>query len=84
MCNYVKFKTSWNLPPVLKIVTRAYARYVEISRLLMLLRVHMTSVLFLARFTNFALTTGFYWSYTLLLKSPVLVAVIFAIQASWR
>ena len=28
---------------------------------------HVTSVLFLVRFNNFALTMGFYWSYTLLL-----------------
>jgi len=27
----------------------------------------MTSVVFLVRFNNFALTMGFYWSYTLLL-----------------
>ena len=39
----------------------------------MLLSVHVTSVLFLARFDNFAQNTGFYWSYMLLLKSPVLV-----------
>ena len=37
----------------------------------MLLSVHVTSVLFLVRFNNFALTMGFYWSYTLLLKSPL-------------
>ena len=30
--------------------------------MLMLLSVHVTSVLFLVRFNNFALTTGFYWS----------------------
>ena len=41
--------------------------------MLMLLSMHVTSVLFLVRFNNFALTTGFYWSYTLLLKSPVLM-----------
>ena len=34
---------------------------------------HMTSVLFLVRFNNFALTMGFYWSYTLLLQLPVLM-----------
>ena len=34
--------------------------------LLMLLSAHVTSVLFLVQFSNFALTTGFYWSYTLL------------------
>ena len=37
------------------------------------LSVHMTSVLILVWFNNFALTMGFYWSYTLLLKLPVLV-----------
>ena len=35
--------------------------------MLMLLSVHMTSVLFLVWFNNFALTMGFCWSYTLLL-----------------
>ena len=39
----------------------------------MLLSTHMTSVLSLVQFNNFALTTGFYWSYTLLLKSSVLI-----------
>ena len=34
----------------------------------MLLSVHVTSVLFLVWVDNFALTTDFYWSYTLLLK----------------
>jgi len=38
----------------------------------MLLSVHVTSVLFLVWFNNFVLITGFYWSYTLLLKSPIL------------
>jgi len=33
----------------------------------------MIGILFLEWFNNFALTTGFYWSYTLLLKSPVLM-----------
>ena len=32
--------------------------------MLMLLSVHMTIVLFLVRFNNFALTMGFYWSYS--------------------
>ena len=41
--------------------------------MLMLLSVHVTSVLFLVRFNSFALTVGFYWSYTLLLYSPVLM-----------
>ena len=39
----------------------------------MLLSTQVTSVLFLVQFNNFALTTGFYWSYNLLLKSPVLM-----------
>ena len=38
-----------------------------------MLSVHVTSVLFLVWFNNFALNMGFYWSYTLLLKSPVLM-----------
>ena len=43
----------------------------------MLLSVHVTSVLFLVWFNNyFALTTGFYWSCTLLLKSPVLMPLL--------
>ena len=33
--------------------------------MLKLLSVHVTSVLFLVHFNNFALTMGFYWSYTL-------------------
>ena len=33
----------------------------------------MTSVIFLLQFNNFARTTGFYWSYTLLLQPPVLM-----------
>ena len=37
------------------------------SKMFMLLSVHMTNFLFLVRFTNFALTMGFYWSYMLLL-----------------
>ena len=55
MCNYVKFETGQNLLPVLKIVTHT-TRCVE---MLMLLSVHMTSVLFLVQFNNFALITGF-------------------------
>ena len=39
----------------------------------MLLSAHVTNVLFLVWFNTFALTTGFYWSYTLLLKLPVLM-----------
>ena len=35
--------------------------------MLMLLRVHVTGVLFLVQFSNFSLTMGFYQNYTLLL-----------------
>ena len=41
--------------------------------MLMLLSVHVTSVLFLVLAGNFTLTMGFYWSYMLLLQSPVLM-----------
>ena len=50
------------------------AHCMEIAILLMLLSVHVTSVLFLVQFNNLpGLHTDFYWSYTLLLKSPVLM-----------
>ena len=49
------------------------ARYIEIAILLALVSVHVTSVLFLVWFNNFAPTMGFYWSYTLLLKSLILM-----------
>ena len=39
----------------------------------MLLSAHVTSSFFSIWFNNFALTTGFYWSYTLFLKSLVLM-----------
>ena len=39
----------------------------------MLLNMHVNGVLLLVQLNNFALTTGFYWSYTLLLDSPVLM-----------
>ena len=39
----------------------------------MLLSMHMTSVLFLVQFDDFAVTIDFYWNYTLLLKLPVLM-----------
>ena len=39
----------------------------------MLLSAHVTSVLFSVQFNNLA---GFYWSYTLLLKSPFLCALV--------
>jgi len=38
-----------------------------LRKMLMLLSVHVTSVLFLVQFNNFTLTMGLYWSYTLLL-----------------
>ena len=41
--------------------------------LLMLLSKQLTSVLFLVQFNNFVQTMGFYWSYTLFLKSPILM-----------
>ena len=44
--------------------------------MLMLLSVHMTSVPILVWFNNFTLTTSFYWSYTLLLKSPFLMCSV--------
>ena len=39
----------------------------------MLLSLHVTSVLFLVCFNNSTLTMGFYWSYTLLLQSSILM-----------
>ena len=62
-CNYVKIETGWNFPPVLKIVTCT----VQLRKMLMLLCMHLTSVLFLVLAGNSTLTMGFYWSYTLLL-----------------
>ena len=53
-CNYVKIETGQNFTPVLR-------------KMLMLLCMHVTSVLFLVLAGNSALTMGFYWSYTLLL-----------------
>ena len=41
--------------------------------MLMVLSVHVTSVLFLVLAGTSALTMGFYWSYTLLFQSPVLM-----------
>ena len=40
---------------------------IDISHYALLLSMHMTDVLFLVQFNNFARTMGFYWSYTLLL-----------------
>ena len=36
-------------------------------KMLMLLSVHVTGILFLVQFNNFTLTMGFYWSYMFLL-----------------
>ena len=64
-CNYmyVKIETGRNFPPVLKIVTHT----AQLHKMLMLLCVHMTRVLFLVLVGNSTPTMGFYWSYTLLL-----------------
>ena len=43
VCNYIKIATGWNFPPVLKIVTRT----AQLRKMLMLLSVHVTRVLFL-------------------------------------
>ena len=67
-CNYVQFKTGRNLPPVLKIVTRTV--HIELNHFVNVTKHTRASVV---QFNNFALTAGFYWSYTLLLKSLVLV-----------
>ena len=56
-CNYVKIEAGQNFPAVLKIVTRILHR---LRKMLILLSVHMTSVLFLVWFNNFALTMSFY------------------------
>ena len=65
-CNYVKFKTRRNLPPVLKIVTLCC---VEITHFVNVAKHTHASVV---QFSNSALTAGFYWSHMLLLKSPFL------------
>ena len=44
---------------------------VEISHFVNVAKGTCASVLCLVQFNNFVLTTGFYWGYTLLLKSPV-------------
>ena len=49
------------------------ACYIETSHFVNVTKRARASVLFLVWFDNFALTTGFYWSYTLLPKSPVLM-----------
>ena len=72
VCNYVKFKARWNFPPVLKIVTHTVHAAEILAVLLMLLSVHVTSVLFLIRFNNFAQLWGCN-GYMLLLRSAVLM-----------
>ena len=60
-CNYIKIETGRNFPPVLKVVTRTVQL---VHKMLMLLSVHGTSVLFLVQFNNFALTMGVTRSYS--------------------
>ena len=61
-CNYIKFETGRNFPPVIKIVTHtAHAAHKAI------VAKHVTSILFLVQFKNFNWTMGFHSSYTLLL-----------------
>ena len=71
-CNYVNIETGRNFPPLLKIVTHT----AQVCKMLMLLCVHMTSVLFLVRFNNFALTMasiGVLHALTLVARSYVLL-----------
>ena len=62
VCNYIKIETGRNFPLVLKIVTLCRLR-----KMLMLLCMDVTIILFLVLGGNFALIIGFNWSYTLLL-----------------
>ena len=73
MCNSIKFESSWNLPPVLKTVQKA-GRGLG-TRLLKtastahaVVAKHVTGYSILVCVNDFDLTTGFYWSHTLLLK----------------
>ena len=61
----------WNLDEFTPNTKNINTYCARLHRKLMLLSVHVTSVVFLVWFNNFALTTGFY--YTLLLKLPVLM-----------
>ena len=45
-------------------------------KMLMLLSVHMTSILFLIRLNNFTLTMGFYWNYSSRLFLCALVMIM--------
>ena len=65
-CNYIKIKTGRNFPPVLKTVTHTAG----CIKMLMLLCMHMTSVLFLVLAGNFALAM-----YELLLELHALTLV---------
>ena len=66
MCDYVKFETGQSLLPILKKVTCTE----EIS---CVAKRACDQCSIFSKVQQFALTTGFYWSYTLLLKSPILV-----------
>ena len=72
----MKFKTGQNLPPILKIVTHTAQLHVEH----VIVAKPVTGVLFLVQFNNFDQTTGFYWSYTLLLKPAFLCTLAKLIQ----
>ena len=73
-CNYVIFETRQNFPPVLKIVTHTAHTCVRIhvSHFVNVVKRAHDESSFLVWFNNFPLTTGFYWSFTLFLKSLVL------------
>ena len=66
MCDSVKFVTGRNVPPVLKIVTRT-------GRAAAIVAKHVTACSILVWFSNFDQTMGFYRSYMLLLKPPILM-----------
>ena len=68
-CNYVKIETGRNFPPVLQIVTRTE----QLRKMLMLLSMHVTSVLFLVRFNDFTLTIGVIRSYS---SCPLLCTLV--------
>ena len=49
-----------------------------------LLSVHITSILFLVQFNNFALTTGFYWSYIHALTQVARSYVLLVTHVHWK
>ena len=77
MCNYIKIEKGWNFQPVLKIVTCTAQRKHRLRKMLMLLSMHMTSVIFLVQFNNFGLLLELHTltlvacSYALLLHTSV-------------